>query len=188
MMSVELVTRVIETLERNGIPYMVVGSFSSNSYGRPRSTKDADLVVELGGQSISQAMAGLGSDVSIDPQMSFESITSTLRYKLFHKATAFTVEIFLLSDDPHDRKRFERRVRRDLGNDKSAWLPTAEDVVITKLRWSKQGRRPKDVEDARDVLAVQSGKLDLPYIRQWADVHGTRELFEKLLVEIQRLA
>ena len=82
MTSVELVTRVIETLERNNVPYMVVGSFSSNSYGRPRSTKDADFVVQLGSLSISRALAGLGSDVQIDPQMSFESITSTLRYKL----------------------------------------------------------------------------------------------------------
>jgi hypothetical protein len=60
--------------------------------------------------------------------------------------------------------------------------------IITKLRWSKQGRRQKDVQDVEDVLKVQTGKLDLPYIRQWADVHGTRELFEKLMVEIQRLA
>jgi len=86
------------------------------------------------------------------------------------------------------RLRFQRRVVRDLGNGKKAFLPTPEDVVITKLRWSKQGKRAKDVEDASDVLAVQAGKLDLPYIRQWADQHGTRELFERLLKAVQDLA
>ena len=60
---------------------------------------------------------------------------------------------------------------------------TAEDVVVTKLRWSRQGRRQKDVDDVRNVLAVQSGKLDLDYIRQWADQHGTRPLLEQLLSE-----
>ena len=33
---------------------MVVGSMSSNIYGIPRSTKDADFVIELGNQSISR--------------------------------------------------------------------------------------------------------------------------------------
>lgn len=188
MTSVELVTRLIEAFERNAVPYMVVGSFSSNSYGRPRSTKDADFVIQLSSMSMTQAIAGLGPDVHLDPQMSFESITSTLRYKLFHPGIAFTVEVFLLSDDPHDRLRFERRVPRDLDNGKKAFLPTPEDVIITKLRWSKQGRRPKDVEDVSDVLAVQAGKLDLPYIRQWADQHGTRELFERLLTVVAGLS
>jgi hypothetical protein len=117
--------------------------------------------------------------------MSFESITSTLRYKLFHPEIVFTVELFLLGDDPHDRLRFQRRVARDLDNGKRAFLPTPEDVVITKLRWSKQGKRPKDVEDVSDVLAVQAGKLDLAYIRQWTDTHGTRDLFERLLTVVQ---
>ena len=61
------------------------------------------------------------------------------------------------------------------------WLPTAEDVVVTKLRWSKGGKRAKDLEDVKNVLAVQRGKLDLNYIRQWCDQHGTRQLLEQLL-------
>ena len=37
------------------------------------------------------------------------------------------------------------------------------------------------VEDVRNVLVVQIGRLDLDYVRGWCDRHGTRELFEKLL-------
>ena len=40
------------------------------------------------------------------------------------------------------------------------WLPTAEDVIITKLRWSLLGRRSKDRDDARDVIAVQGDRID----------------------------
>jgi hypothetical protein len=43
------------------------------------------------------------------------------------------------SDDPHDRKRFERRVSVNFEG-RTVWMPTAEDVVITKLRWSRQGK------------------------------------------------
>ena len=47
----------------------------------------------------------------------------------------------------------------DLGNGSKAFVPRAEDVVITKLRWSKQGRRQKDVDDVVDDEAV-FGKTD----------------------------
>jgi hypothetical protein len=63
-------------------------------------------------------------------------------------------------------------------------VPTAEDVVVTKLRWSKHGQRAKDVDDVKNVLRVQAGGLDLPYIRHWCDLHGTRDLFERLLQSV----
>lgn len=68
--------------------------------------------------------------------------------------------------------------------DGTASLPTAEDVIIQKLRWFHRARRAKDRDDAINVLAVQAGKLDMDYIRRWCDAHGTRELLEKLLAEI----
>jgi len=45
------------------------------------------------------------------------------------------------------------------------WIPTAEDIVVQKLRWG----RNKDLDDARDVLAVQGTDfLDMPYIETGA--------------------
>lgn len=67
------------------------------------------------------------------------------------------------------------------------WLPAPEDVVITKLRWSKGGRRSKDVTDVAQVLAVQYNRLDLTYIRKWCDTHDTRDLFERLLNEAEQV-
>jgi hypothetical protein len=159
---------------------MIVGSYSSNVYGRPRSTKDADFVVQLSGDPIPELAKLLGPDIRIDPQMSFESVTGTMRYIAAHRASAFKVEMFLLTADPHDVSRFRRRQLVDFEGTK-VWLPTPEDVIVTKLRWSKGGNRGKDVTDVEQILAVRSVTLDLDYIRQWCDVHNTRDLFERLL-------
>ena len=43
MNSNDLVLHMISLFDRLGIPYMLVGSYSSNYYGRPRLTKDADF-------------------------------------------------------------------------------------------------------------------------------------------------
>ena len=43
----EALISLARAFEDAGLPYMIVGSYSSNFYGVPRSTKDADLVVNL---------------------------------------------------------------------------------------------------------------------------------------------
>lgn len=185
MNAVDFVLRVIDAFDKNAVPYMTVGSFSTNVYGKPRSTKDADFVVELSNASISRLATDIGPDFLLEAQMSFETITSTTRYRLLHRDTNFLIELFLLSSDPHDQERFRRRVSGIIAGRK-VFVPAVEDVIITKLRWSKHGQRPKDVADVIGVLKVQQGNLDLPYIRQWTDQHGTRELFEQLLASSQQ--
>jgi hypothetical protein len=44
--SFEALIDVIRVLQTHEIPYMPVGAFSSNAYGYPRVTKDADIVIE----------------------------------------------------------------------------------------------------------------------------------------------
>jgi hypothetical protein len=39
-------------------------------------------------------------------------------------------------------------------------------------------RQIVDALDVQDVLDVLFGKLELAYIRNWCDQHGTREPFE----------
>ena len=57
-------------------------------------------------------------------------------------------------------------------------------VIVQKLRWG----RAKDLEDARDVLAVQTpAKLDMSYITRWCEVHQTSLQLNKMLSEVERL-
>lgn len=181
--STELVLQFIDALERAKVPYMLVGSYSSNYYGRPRATKDADFVAIIAPDQLRAVSETLGPNFQVEQQMSFETVTMTSRYVVHHPATAFKIELFFLSGDSHDRERFEHRRSVDFEG-RQVWLPRAEDVVITKLRWSQGGRRAKDVLDVSKILAVQSGKLDMPYIRKWCEAHGTLSLLEKLLAEV----
>ena len=108
MTTQEIVRRVVDALEQLSVPYMLVGSFSSNAYGVPRNTQDVDFVVQLEPTTISQLAAKLHPAFQLNPQTSFETITATTRYLLDVPAEDFAVELFLMSDDPHDRARFER--------------------------------------------------------------------------------
>lgn len=170
---------VIDALEAQGVPYMVVGSFSTNYYGIPRSTKDADLVVDPAPLSFGRLSQDLGPDFVVDRQLSFETVTGTLRHEMRLKDDSFKIELFHLGGDPHDRERFGRRVQATMLG-RPVWLPTPEDVIITKLRWALLAGRSKDRDDARDVIAVQGDRIDWGYVHAWCDRHGTRALLEEI--------
>jgi len=182
----EAVLRVVDTLDALSVPYMVVGSYSSNVFGIARSTLDADFVLELGETSISRVADRLGEAFLLDPQASFETITGTCRYEVRARGSLFKIELFLLSEDAHDQERFLRRTAVEaLG--RTIWMPTAEDVIVTKLRWSQLGKRTKDTDDVRNVIAVRGERLDWDYIHRWCDVHGTRALLDELRASLPTL-
>ncbi len=183
MNSEEIAAAIIDSLNILNAPYMVVGSLSSNYYGIPRSTKDIDIVAQLAAVPPREIVSRLGTRYRLQPQSSFETITSTVRYIIDALDGPFQIELFQLSDDAHDQERFRRRIRKKIfGRD--AFLPTAEDVVITKLNWASSREKGKDVEDVRSVIAVQAGSLDWDYIHHWCDVHSTRQLLDSICASI----
>jgi hypothetical protein len=175
----EATVTVIDALEKLAIPYMVVGSLSCNVYGVPRLTQDADFVIEGSPESLPRLTAHLGSAFRLDPQMTFETTTLTRRHVFDVAGIPFHIEFFYLSDDPHDQERFRRRRQiKTMGREVS--MPTAEDVIITKLRWALVANRSKDRDDVRAIIAIQAPNIDWPYVYGWCDQHGTRALLDEI--------
>ena len=65
----------MDALDAGEIPYLLVGSLSSNYYGVPRSTEDADFVVHLGETRIAELIDRLGPRFRLNRQMSFETVS-----------------------------------------------------------------------------------------------------------------
>ncbi|MCF7731436.1 MAG: hypothetical protein K9N23_07105 [Akkermansiaceae bacterium] len=179
----EAIGVLLDVLNRLEVDYMVVGSFSSNRYGVPRATKDADLVLKIGAAERERLFATLPGDFRTDPQVTFEMVTGTWRQVIKVSRIPFIIELFELSADDFDQSRFSRRRRLTLlGRD--AWLPTAEDVIVQKLRWCAIGRRSKDFDDAVAVMGVQGeAALDWTYIERWCRLHGTLRILDEAKAE-----
>lgn len=174
---------VVLALQRLEIEYMLVGAFSSNAYGFPRSTNDADIVIQYQPGAIGRLYGALGDQFELDPQTGFEVMTGSLRDVIRYVPTRFEIELFRLTSDPHDQSRFARRRRLTIAELQiEAVIPTAEDVVIQKLRW----QRDKDLADVRVVVGVQFSQLDWAYLLNWTDQHGTTELLNRIRTEVIR--
>jgi hypothetical protein len=180
--SLEITTLVVAALSRSGVPHVMVGSFARNFHAFPRSTKDADIVLAVDAAGLHRFEAELGTEFSLDPQTTFETNTGTFRHVLVHQETEFKTELFLLSQDAFDQERFRRRQAIRF-NGHETYVLTAEDVIVTKLRWL----RPKDVEDIHDVIAVKRTALDWHYIHHWTAIHGTRAKLGEILASIPKI-
>jgi hypothetical protein len=172
-----VVVRVLNDLE---IPYMLTGSMATNFHGLARATQDVDFVVELAaGKGIAEIAQRLGTEFTLDPQASFESVTVSQRFVFHLRGSLFKVEIFLLRNDPFDQARFSRRIKLEF-DDFYVWAPTIEDIVVNKLWWSHVAKRTKDLEDVRNVIGTRGDVIDWPYVYSWCDQHGTRDLLDSI--------
>ena len=184
MTGTDALISLIRTLEEIEVPYMIVGSYSSNYYGIPRSTKDADLVVSLDQSEWKKLILVLPPVLEPEPQSSFEMVTSTRKELIKVKGSPFEIELFHLSEDAHDNTRFGRRKRVEIVPGLHTYLPTAEDVIIQKLRWSRGAKRSKDFADVVAVLQVQGpDRLDWGYIEEWCGKHQTLDLLAEAKAE-----
>ena len=184
MNGTDALLALTRAFEDAGLPYMIVGSYSSNFYGIPRSTKDADLVVNLDQADWKKLVSILPPGLELEQQSGFEMVTSTRKELIRVANNIFEIELFHLSKDEHDSLRFDRRQKVAIIPGVDAYLPTAEDVIIQKLRWSRGAKRPKDFADVVAVMQVQGpSRLDWPYIEAWCGKHDTLDLLAEAKAE-----
>jgi len=154
MTLVEFAIRVLDAADSAGVNFMVVGAIAAGAHGIPRATRDLDLLVEVvSGKDLDRLIGRMDDFAGFGEQTVFDTMTWGRRHVGQSRSKPpFKVELFELFDDPFVQSEFGRRekVHVPLLN-RTTWLPTAEDVIVQKLRWG----RSKDLDDARDVLAVQ---------------------------------
>ena len=121
----------------------------------------------------------LPDGLQLEPQAAFEAVTGTTRYLVTLQQSPFVCELFVCGDDPHDTARFERRERVRVLN-RDAFMATAEDMIITKLRWATLAKRAKDRDDVRNIIAVRGAELDWNYIERWCAIDGTITLLGEI--------
>ncbi len=176
----EALIEVIDALEQVGIPYVVVGSFASTFWGRPRTTHDADLLVEMTpeqARSLAQLLEGrfYAPDFVLEAAARMHEQSNVMHY-----ATGFKIDLWPVKDTEYDRQAFHRHLTGAvLGRDMA--IISAEDVILSKLRWHRQAPvQDRQLQDVLEVLRGQAGLLDEAYLDRWSGALGVRELLDRL--------
>jgi hypothetical protein len=172
---------VAKALERMGIPYFVGGSLASSAHGVARATLDANIVAKLEPRLAGRFVKELGSEFYADAAMRWSS------FNVIHIATAFKVDVFVPRATAYADIEMERRQSYviDESTGESIAFSTAEDTLLAKLQWYRQGNEVSERQwrDALGIMRVVGKNLDGSYLSRWAVELGVADLLDRTLGE-----
>lgn len=179
--------RVVEVLEALQVPYFIGGSLASAVHGVVRTTMDVDLVAALRPEHVAPLVAQLGATFYADEAMIRDAVARHSSFNLIHLDSMFKVDVFVATGRPFERAQFERRALQTLAQEppRAAYITTAEDIILAKLEWYRQGGELSERQwrDVVNVIKVQDEALDLDYLRRWAVQLRVEDLLERVLAE-----
>jgi hypothetical protein len=181
-------TYVIEVLEQLDIPYMVVGGFAAIFYGEPRLTIDIDIILDMRWRHIEPFVAAFPiPDYYVSKEGIRDSLQRRYPFNVIQPTTGAKVDLVPLPRDPFTRAAFQRRQRLEYDEaGHSATFIIPEDIIVAKLVAYRETESDKHLRDARSVLMMQWGGLDLEAVRRGARAGRVLEQFDLLLDAVQR--
>lgn len=174
---------VIVALDRLGIPYYIGGSLASGVHGAYRATADADVVADMQADQADELARLLGDRFYADAAMMRDAVAHRSSFNVLDLHTGFKVDVFIPQDRPFERSRFERRILTPLvaSGEESAYMSSAEDMVLAKLEWYRAGNEVSERQwnDILGMLKVRAADLDTGYLHYWARQLGVSDLLER---------
>lgn len=179
-LPLRLTLGLMDTLERLGVPCVLVGSLGTSYFGLPRATIDSDVLADLREEHVQPLYVAVREEFYLDPAMAHWAIAHRSMFNLVHFDTSFKIDVYVLGESEFDRLEFGRRMRVDFGEAGEADVATPEDLILSKLRWYRMGNEISERQwaDVLGVLRVRGDALDWSHLRKWAARLGVADLLE----------
>lgn len=184
----ELLAKIVEILEDLKIPYAITGGFAISVWGRPRSTADIDIIVEMVEKNIKpliNRVAAISKNIYADENMVRDALTHKSEFNFIDPDMGFKIDFFVLDSNLYNKLKIKRAILRDVFGVTKAYFVSPEDLILGKLLWSKNSNSWKQKEDIKTVLRNSKIKLNYGYIKNWAEKQGTLVILEDLLEKIE---
>jgi hypothetical protein len=172
---------VIEALRRLDVPHMVTGSVASSYYGRPRTTHDADVVIDPTATQLDDLVVLLtDAGFYADRDAARRALAHRRQFNVIAMQSGAKIDVIIKKNRAFSDVEFARREARDLTMAPGVSLVSAEDAVLSKLEWARAGGdSERQIADAAAIVAL-TPSLDRAYIDQWAGVLGVTDLWLRL--------
>ena len=180
-----LLIEISKILNELKIPHAVTGGFAVVIWGKPRYTADIDIVIEFADKNIrplAKKLLAIDKDVYADEDMMREALEYHGEFNFIHPDTGLKVDFFVQDNKPYNKLKIKRAILRKINGQHIPFV-SPEDLILSKLMWSKESMSQKQTEDMKSVIRNPKIKLDLKYLNGWAVKQGTIEILNDLLVK-----
>ena len=173
--ELEVLKMVAERLNGAGIPYMITGSIPVSYYAIPRMTRDIDIVIELEEKDVEKIYSLFSGDFYVDKESIQKAVREKGIFNIIHGTLIVKIDFIIRKEDAYRKEEFRRRLKTRI-EEAEVFLTTPEDLILSKLYWSKDSRSEMQISDVKNLL--QSVKdLDKEYMKRWADYLGISEFY-----------
>lgn len=178
----KLIKKTAQQLDRQKIPYMIIGGQAVLLYGRPRLTRDIDIT--------------LGIDT--DKYESIEGVCKKLKLRiLVENPKDFARDTKVLpAEEPNSKVRVDfifsftqyeaqaiKNAKQVLINDYQVKFASCEDIIIHKM----VAGRTIDEEDVKSILTKNKDAIDFEYTEKWLSEFGKISGHEGILERFNSL-
>ena len=182
----DFLKRLLDALENAGIAYMLSGSLGSSFHGRPRATNDVDIIIGPSQAQLDTFLKSLGKQYYVSADAVRDAFEHNAMFNVIDIEGSWKADFVIRKNRPFSLEEFDRRRRASvMGID--VWLVSPEDVILSKLEWSKGDVAGNQFRDALGVVVAQWGRLDHDYLNKWAENLQLTGLLEQLLKQAHKL-
>ena len=164
----------------------MTGSTASIFFGEPRFTNDIDIVVDLPTHRVAAFCAEFPEE---EFYLSEEAVRRAVRrhgqFNILHPESGLKVDVMVPMDTMFNRSRFARMKRVKPEPDFEACFASAEDVIVKKMEFFREGGSEKHLRDITGILKISGDDLDREYIESWAENMGLETIWRTLLRSVR---
>lgn len=167
MSFVEVLRRIAPRLEQSDIPYMITGSIAASYYGLTRATQDLDMVISANPVKLKHLIQLLPKEeYYAELNDALEAHRHQSMFNVLDTVRGWKIDFILRKSSPFHVEAFERRAGVTFEGVPVSMI-SKEDLILSKLEWSKMGESERQIRDAATVLQKPMHKVDRAYIEKW---------------------
>ncbi len=151
---------------------MLTGSFAAAWYGAGRATLDLDVVIEATPAQLRRFIERFPAEhYYVSLEAALEAREHESQFNLIDLDSGWKIDLIIRKARAFSRTEFERRIPFEYEG-AALSVASAEDLVIAKLEWAKQGGSRRQLEDVARLLELRREHLDLDYMARWIESLG----------------
>src|SRR5215471_5881575 len=167
MSFVEVLRRVAPKLEQSKMPYMITGSIAASYYGLTRATQDLDIVIAASPTTLKTLIQLLPKDdYYAELADALNAHRQQSMFNVLDMTTGWKIDLIFQKSAPFHQEAFRRRKAGTLEG-VPTFIISGEDLILSKLEWSKMGESERQVKDAAIIWQKRARELDHTYVEKW---------------------
>jgi hypothetical protein len=181
----DVFVHALRVLDEHEIPYAIVGSIASMSYGEYRTTLDMDVVIRIEPSQVEALCADFPDPdwyVSVDAAR--EAVRRRKQFNAVHLPSGYRIDFMIAEESEWARQQLERRQLIAMEG-YPAYTAHPEDIILGKLQYFRDGGSDKHLSDIAKMIETSGHLIDQDNVSRWADELGVRYEWDLVLQRIQ---